>query len=129
MFEGMLQNISVPAAGLMSWVVGAIEFFGGLALIVGAFVGIVAVMQVGVMVVAMLTVHLPQGFNFMNITGMTDAGPQFGVPGFEVNLIHIAGLSVLVLAGAGALSVDRVLAARKQGSVPGVGQRDVARVA
>jgi putative oxidoreductase len=113
----------------MSWVVGAIEFFGGLALIVGAFVGIVAVLQIGVMLVALLTVHLPQGFNFMNITGMTDAGPQFGMPGFEVNLIYIAGLSGLVLAGAGALSVDRLLEARNREASVGAAPPVVATAA
>jgi putative oxidoreductase len=109
MFQGMLQNIGVPAASLMSWVVGLVEFFGGLALIVGAFVAIVGVLQIGVMLVALFTVHLPNGFNFMHITGMTDAGPQFGMPGYEVNLLYIAGLAALVLGGAGALSVDQRL--------------------
>lgn len=109
MFQGMLQNIGVPAASLMSWVVGAVEFFGGLALIVGAFVAIVGVLQIGVMLTALFTVHLSNGFNFIHITGMTDAGPQFGMPGYEVNLLYIAGLAVLVLGGAGALSVDQRL--------------------
>lgn len=120
MFLGMLNNIGVPAAGLMSWVVGAVEFFGGLALILGAFVALAAALNVINMLVALFTVHLPNGFNFMNITGMTDQGPQFGMPGYEVNLLYIAGLLALVLGGAGALSVDRK---RREsgGSVAGAG--------
>ncbi len=117
MFVGMLQGIGVPAPEATAWAVGALEFFGGLALIVGAAVPVVAVALIGVMATALLTVHLPVGFNFMNMIGMTEAGPQFGLPGFEVNLIYIAGLSSLVLGGAGAWSVDRLIASRR-GGVP-----------
>lgn len=107
MFVGMLKDIGVPAAGVVSWGVAAVEFFGGLALILGAFVAVAAALNVVNMLVAMITVHLPQGFNFMNITGMTEQGPQFGMPGYEVNLLYIAGLLALILGGAGALSIDR----------------------
>jgi putative oxidoreductase len=109
-FVGMLRGIGVPAPEITAWLVGTIEFFGGIALILGAFVSVVAVLQIGVMVVALFTVHLGAGFNFMNIVGMSEAGPQFGIPGFEINLLYIAGLSALLLGGAGALSVDRLLA-------------------
>ena len=81
----------------------------------------VAVLQIGVMVVALFTVHLGAGFSFMNIIGMSEAGPQFGIPGFEINLLYIAGLSALLLGGAGALSVDRflaTLAARRTAAAP-----------
>lgn len=113
MFVGMLQNIGVPAAGLASWLVGILEFFGGLLLIAGAFVTIISVLGIINMLVAMFTVHLPNGFNFLNITGMTEAGPTFGMPGYEVNVLYIAGFLALALAGAGALSVDRWLSERR----------------
>ncbi|MBA3887293.1 MAG: DoxX family protein, partial [Acidobacteria bacterium] len=57
--------------------------------------------------VAMVVGHLPHGFNFMNITGMGPQGPKFGMPGYEVNLLYIAGLLALILGGAGLYSVDR----------------------
>ena len=107
-FVGMLQNIGVPAPGLMAYVVGAVEFFGGLALFLGAFVAIVAAFNIVNMLVAMFSVHLPHGFNFMNVTGMSDGGPVFGMPGYEVNLLYIAGLAALALGGAGAYSIDRI---------------------
>lgn len=112
-FEGMLPGIGVPAAGLMSWVVGIVEFFGGLALIAGAFVAVVAVLGIIEMLVATFTVHLASGFSFINITGMGESGPIFGMPGYEVTLLYIAGFLTLALAGAGALSVDRWLAAKR----------------
>ena len=38
--------------------------------------------------------------------GLNAAGPVFGPPGVEINLLYIAGLVSLMLTGAGALSVD-----------------------
>ncbi len=106
-FVGMLRTIGVPQPGLMAWAVGALEFVGGLALITGAFVLIFGSLLTINMLVAMFTVHLPQGFSFMHITGMTEAGPTFGMPGYEVTLLYISGLVVLILGGAGAFSIDR----------------------
>lgn len=37
---------------------------------------------------------------------MSDAGPQFGMPGYEVPLLYIAGLATLGLFGPGAFSFD-----------------------
>lgn len=111
-FVGMLQMIEVPAAGLTAWLVGIVEVAGGMMLIAGAWVALAAVPLIVNMLVAMFTVHLPNGFNFMNITGMTEAGPQFGMPGAEVNLLYIAGLVTLALGGAGVFSVDEKLGAR-----------------
>lgn len=120
MFVGMLQGIGVPAAGLMAWVVGIVEVAGGLALIVGVFTAVASALLIVNMLVAMFKVHLPNGFNFLNITGMTEAGPQFGMPGAEVNLLYIAGLLALLLRGATHLSVDEWMAERKLGGPPPV---------
>lgn len=111
-FTGMLEGIGVPAPSLMSWAVGLLEFFGGLALIIGAFVVVISIISIIEMLVAMFTVHWPHGFNFINMS-MTPEGPTFGMPGIEVNLLYIAGFLALALAGAGALSVDRMLAERR----------------
>ncbi len=113
MFTGMLQNIGVPAAGMTAWAVGAVEVLGGIALIIGAFASIASALLLIDMLVALFTVHLPNGFNFMHITGMGDAGPVFGMPGYEVNLLYIAGLLALFLRGPSHLSVDEVLAKRR----------------
>lgn len=102
----MLQGVGVPAPGLMAWVVGVVEVFGALALLAGAFVAVAAVPLIVDMLVAMVTVHLPNGFSFINITGMTGAGPVFGMPGIEVSLLYISALLALAIGGAGAWSVD-----------------------
>jgi putative oxidoreductase len=61
------------------------------------------------MLVAAFTVHGRYGFSSINTIGLTQSGPKFGPPGYEVNLLYIAGLVSLILGGAGAMSVDRLL--------------------
>ncbi|MEZ4421943.1 MAG: DoxX family protein [Gemmatimonadota bacterium] len=106
-FVGMLAGLGVPAPDLSAWVIGAVETFGGVSLLLGGLVGLFATLNILVQLAAMFLVHLPHGFNFLNITGMTEAGPQFGMPGYEVNLLYVAGLLTLVLGGPGALALDR----------------------
>ncbi len=43
---------------------------------------------------------------------MTPQGPQFGMPGAEVNLLYIAALLALLIGGPGPLSVDERLLGR-----------------
>jgi putative oxidoreductase len=45
---------------------------------------------------------------------MTDAGPQFGMPGYEINVLYIAGLAALVLFGRSELSVDKWIDGKKE---------------
>jgi putative oxidoreductase len=80
----------------------AAEFFGGIGLILG-FLTRIAAFGIGVnMLVAILMVHFPFGF-FMNWTG-TQKGE-----GFEFHLLVLAIVSYLMIRGAGAFSVDRLL--------------------
>jgi putative oxidoreductase len=58
------------------------------------------------MLVAMFSIQIHYGFSSVNTIGLTPAGPQFGPPGYEINLLYIAGLISLMLTGAGALSID-----------------------
>jgi putative oxidoreductase len=58
------------------------------------------------MLVAMFTVNVRYGFSAIKTIGLNENGPVFGPPGYEINLLYIAGLLILVLAGAGPLSVD-----------------------
>ncbi len=104
LFAGMLGSLGLPAPALTAWLVAWAEIVGGLALIAGAFVAIVSAVLIVDMLVAMFTVHLPNGFNFINITSMGKQGPVFGMPGAEVNLLYIAGLLALAIGGAGAWS-------------------------
>lgn len=104
---GMLTGIGVPLPGVTAWVVGVVEVVGALAILLGMYVTLASVLLIVNMLVAAFTVHLAHGFNFINITGMGEQGPIFGMPGVEVNLLYIAALLSLLLSGPGALSVGR----------------------
>jgi putative oxidoreductase len=105
-FLTWLQGLSVPVPGLASWVVAAVEVGGGLLLLIGWMVHLAVLPLIIDMLVATVTVHWSNGFNFIHITGMTPQGPTFGMPGYEVPLLYIAILVSLWLSGAGAWSMD-----------------------
>jgi putative oxidoreductase len=103
-FAAILHAIGVPRPDLMAWVTILVEFLGGLAVLLGAFLPIASVPIAMILVVAMFTVHLR--FGFIKLVAVTPAGAQFGPPGYECNLLYLACLGALVLGGAGPLSID-----------------------
>ena len=113
-FAKLLTQIGAPLPEATAWVSTFVELLGGLAIFMGAFVEVVSIPLIVMMLVAMFTVHLKYGFSSINTIGLTQNGPRFGPPGYEVNLLYIAGLLSLILGGAGALSIDRLLS-RKRG--------------
>jgi putative oxidoreductase len=108
-FTAILHALNVPAPHLMAWLTIVTEIVGGLAVLLGAFVTLASLPLAVMLVVAATTVHLPYGFSSITLVAVTAAGPQFGPPGIEVNLLYLAGLAALVLGGSGPLSVDRSL--------------------
>jgi putative oxidoreductase len=115
-FARLLDQIGAPLPEVTAWVSVFIEILGGLAILAGAFVAAVSVPLIVMMLVALFTVHLRYGFSAINTIGLTADGPQFSPPGYEVNLLYIAGLLALILGGAGRLSIDGLRARRKQDS-------------
>ena len=117
-FINILRSIGVPAPELMGWATILIEFAGGLAILVGAFVPLASVPMAAVLLVAMFTVHLPYGFISIKLQAFTAAGAQFGPPGYELDLLYLACLAALVMGGSGPFAVDSILsthsARRKQ---------------
>src|SRR5262245_25611274 len=105
-FAAILHALAVPAPGLMAWLTILIELVGGLAILLGAFVTLFSVPMIAVLLVAIFTVHLPYGFSSIKLIGVTAAGPQFGWPGYEVDLLYIACLAALVGGGPGPLAID-----------------------
>jgi putative oxidoreductase len=105
-FAGALQGLGVPMPHLMSWMTILVELLGGLLVLLGAFVALVSMPLAAILIVAMVTVHLPFGFSSIKLIAVTAAGPKFGPPGYEVNLLYLACLATLVLGGSGPLSLD-----------------------
>ena len=106
-FGRLLDQIGVPFPLLSAWIVTFTEILGGLALIVGFLVAIVSIPLIATMLVAMFTVHLPNGFSSVKTIGLTDAGPVYGPPGYELNLVYIGALLVVAALGPGPLSPGR----------------------
>ena len=114
-FGMLLQHSGVPLPLQAAWLVTGLEVFGGAALIVGLFVTIVSIPLVVSMVVAIFTVQGHYGFSSVNTIGLTPSGPLFGPPGYEINLLYIAGLLALALSRPSALSLDQFLTRKKAG--------------
>jgi putative oxidoreductase len=111
-FALILHALGVPAPDLMAWATILVELVGGFAVLLGAFVWVFSIPMTVVLLVAMFSVHLPYGFSSIKLLAVTNAGAQFGPPGYETDLLYIACLAALVLGGSGPLSIDGVIARR-----------------
>ncbi len=111
-FAASLHALGVPAPDVMAWLTIACELLGGLAVLAGACIPLVSLPLTAILLVAAITVHLPYGFSSIKLRAVTQAGPQFGPPGYETDLLYIAALVALALLGPGPFAIDRVLTAR-----------------
>jgi putative oxidoreductase len=112
-FPMILQALGVPAPHLMGWLTILAEIFGGLAVLLGALVPLASIPMAAVLLVAIVTVHLPYGFSSIKLQAVTATGAQFGPPGFETDLLYLACLAALVLGGSGPLAIDGLLSTRR----------------
>lgn len=112
-FAGILHAIGVPAPHFMAWLTILTELIGGLAVLLGAFVPLVSLPMAAVLIVAMLSVHLPYGFSSIKLISVTGGRAQFGPPGYELDLLYLACLAGLVFGGSGPLAIDNYLRKRK----------------
>ena len=105
-FAKILQAIGVPAPQVMAWLTIATEIVSGIAILIGAFVSLVAIPATILLAVAVFTVHLPYGFNSIKLVSFGNGRAQFGPPGYECDLLYIACIAALVLIGPTPWSVD-----------------------
>src|SRR5262245_37414220 len=105
-FAGILQQLGVPLPHIATWLTIGTELIGGLALLLGAFVAWAAIPTAGVLLVAMVTVHLRYGFSAVKLLSISASGAWFGPVGYELDLLYLAALLVLALQGPGPLSID-----------------------
>ncbi len=109
----ILHALGMPAPAWLSWATVLVELLGGLAVIVGAFIPLASVPMTFVLLVAIFTVHLPNGFSSIKLQSVTAAGAHFGQPGYETDLLYLAGLVALVLGGSGPLALDQLVRQRE----------------
>jgi len=95
------DSVGLNPGYLMALLAGVVEFFGGLALILGLFVRPAAAALAFAMLVAVVAVHLSKGF-------FLDKG------GYEYALAMLAVSVSLALSGGGRASLDRMLRAKRQ---------------
>ena len=92
---GFFASLGIPLPTFFAIIVSLLEFFGGIALLLGLMTRYASVLLAVNMLVALLLVHLPNGFL---------------VPGgVEFPLTLFAGLLTLALLGSGKYSVDDYL--------------------
>jgi putative oxidoreductase len=103
-FAENLQKMDVPAPTLMAYVAASSELGGGLLVLLGLFARIGALAIAGVMIVAILKVHLRNGF--------------FAPPGFEYPLALLGMALAILLAGPGEFSIQRAFTKRSPKQVP-----------
>lgn len=113
-FIGILHAMGLPFPDLLGWATVIVEIVGGILILLGAWVPLATVPMIVVLLVAIFTVHLPNGFSSIKLMSFDAAGAHFGQPGYETDLLYVAGLLALCIAGAGPLSIDEWLNRRRQ---------------
>ena len=105
-FIGLLHAMGLPASFLLGWLTIIVELLGGLMILVGALIPLATLPVMFVLFVAIITVHLPNGFSSIKLQSFDAAGAHFGQPGYETDLLYLASLLALCFGGPGPLSVD-----------------------
>lgn len=98
-FIASLASRRVPYASVMGWIGGLIEFFGGLAILLGAWTRCAAVLMILFIIVATAISH-----RYWEFTEAAARRMQQGQ--FAKNLAIIGGFVLLVVTAGGRFSVD-----------------------
>lgn len=101
---GGFAQMGIPMPGVMAPFIAGLEFFGGIALVLGLLTRLASLGLVFNMLGAMMLVHLKNGFFLPN--------------GYEFVLMLAGAAATLVLTGAGEFSLDAVIG-RRRGEIVG----------
>jgi putative oxidoreductase len=126
-FIGVLHAMGLPVPFLLGWATIIVEVVGGMMILAGALIPLATVPMTIVLLVAIFTVHLPNGFSSIKLQSFDAAGAHFGQPGYETNLLYLAGLLALCFGGPGPISIDAWLNKRSADGANGSGPKWPAR--
>lgn len=100
-FLHIMEGMGVPFPELTSWLIGGLEFFGGMFLVFGVLVvftsSLLAIELTVNIIIALARGGFPPPLN-----------PDQPLPGYENSFLYIAGMLALILGGAGAFSLTRL---------------------
>jgi putative oxidoreductase len=112
---GGFASMGVPMAGILGPFVAFVEFLGGIALVTGLLTRLASFGLASTMVVAILLVHVKQGF--------------FNPGGVEFPLSLLASTIALVLTGPGGWSLDGLIGRKRTTESAKVDRATVLRAA
>lgn len=112
---GAFSQMGIPMAGILGPFVALVEFFGGLALITGLLTRVASLGLLSTMAVAILQVHLKNGF--------------FAPTGVEFPLALLGSTALITLAGAGKFSIDALISGRKSAAEVSASTRQLRKAA
>lgn len=94
-------TMGIPLPTLNAYMAASTEITGVVLLTLGLFTRAISIPLIVVMIVAIVTVHLPNGFNAGN-------------NGFEIPLYYMLFLLIFLSHGAGKFSLDRLIFKQRQ---------------
>jgi len=109
-FTGILHTLGMPVPALLAWMTIFVELAGGAAILAGWLIPFASIPMIVILLVAIVTVHWPNGFSSIKLQAVTATGAHFGQPGYETDLLYIACLIALMIGGSGPLALDDLIA-------------------
>ncbi len=94
---GYFGMLGIPMPLIAAWAVALLEFFGGIALLIGLLVTPVSLLLAIHMLAGIVLVHAPNGWYVL--------GPEAN-GGVEFSVLLVAALMMLVFGGPGLASID-----------------------
>jgi putative oxidoreductase len=104
-FISVLHAMELPVPSILGWATIMVELIGGLMILAGALIPLATVPMAVVLLVAIFT----DGFSSIKLQSFDAAGAHFGQPGYETDLLYLAGLAALCFGGPGPISIDGLL--------------------
>ena len=77
-FTDILQALGLPMPALLAWATILVELVGGLAVLMGALIPLASIPMIIVLLVAIFTVHVQNGFSSIKVQSVGAMGAHFG---------------------------------------------------